>query len=255
MDTFQYVNLGCNYQRREKATMTIFEQQYHEKITDTPIYDCSVCQRNFFKKDIAYRKQVAKKRTRTNITTRSKQIEYNYFVSQCICKSCKKSYENGITPTFAVRDEIRRNKGTQTLSNLSELEERLVALRIPFLQIKEMGPCYKKPQLGLTGGVINVPTCINRIQSALPRNIRETDTVAVAIKIRLNLKNDYAIGRIRIHIVMKALKQLFQTMLYKLEDVKIDNKWEKVFIENKESYYSETNIEDDCTDMDDLPDP
>ena len=32
-----------NYQRREKATMMIFEQQYHEQITDTPIYDCSVC--------------------------------------------------------------------------------------------------------------------------------------------------------------------------------------------------------------------
>ena len=92
--------------------MTIFEQQYHDQITDTPIYDCSVCQRTFFKKDIAYRKQVAKNRTRTNITTRSKQIEYNDFVSQSICKSFKKSYKNGITPTFAVPDEIRRNKGT-----------------------------------------------------------------------------------------------------------------------------------------------
>ena len=54
---------------------------------------------------------------------------------------------------------------------------------------------------------------------------------------------------------MKALKQLCQTILYKLEDVKIDNKWEKVFIENKESYDSETNIEHDCTDIDDLPEP
>ena len=32
-----------NYQRREKSTMTIFEQQYYEQITDTPIYDCSIC--------------------------------------------------------------------------------------------------------------------------------------------------------------------------------------------------------------------
>ena len=59
-----------------------------------------------------------------------------------------------------------------------------------------MEPRYKKPQLGLIGWVINVPTCIKRTQSALPRNIRETDTVAVAIKRRLNLKNAYAIGRI-----------------------------------------------------------
>ena len=59
-----------------------------------------------------------------------------------------------------------------------------------------MGPRYKKPQLCLIGGVINVPTCINRIQSTLPRNIRETDTVTVAIKRCLNFKNAYAIGRI-----------------------------------------------------------
>ena len=156
-------------------------------------------------------------------------------MSLCICKNCKKAYKNDVTPTFVVTKEIKKNKGTETLSNFSELEERLVALRIPFLQSKEMGPRYKKPQLGLTGGVINVPTCINRIQSALPKNVREIDTVVVASKRRLNFKNAYAIGRIRIHIVMKALKQLCQTILYKLEDVKIDNKREKVFIENKES--------------------
>ena len=54
---------------------------------------------------------------------------------------------------------------------------------------------------------------------------------------------------------MKALNQLYQTILYKLDDVKIDNKWEKIFIENKKAYNSETDIENDCTDIDDLPEP
>jgi hypothetical protein len=62
------------------------------------------------------------------------------------------------------------------------------------LQIRELGQRYRKPQLGLTGGVINVPTDISRIQHALPHNINETDTIAVAIKKSLRLKNAYSIG-------------------------------------------------------------
>jgi len=44
------------------------------------------------------------------------------------------------------------------MKQLNELEERLIALRFPFLQIQELGHKYKGQQMGLTRGVINVPT-------------------------------------------------------------------------------------------------
>jgi hypothetical protein len=92
------------------------------------------------------------------------------------------------------------------VKELYELEERLIALRLPFLQIRELGKRYRKPQLGLNGGVINVPVDTSRIQCALPRNINESDTVAIAIKKRLVFKSAYVVGKICVHKVMKALK-------------------------------------------------
>jgi len=53
-----------------------------------------------------------------------------------ICKVCKKSFVNDEIPKYAVPNQIRRNKSTKTLTKLFELEERLVALRLPFLKIK-----------------------------------------------------------------------------------------------------------------------
>jgi hypothetical protein len=57
---------------------------------------------------------------------------------------------------------------------------------------------------------------------------------------------------------MKALKYLSKTMLYKLENVKIDDNWKQVFIENKEAYDSESetnNVEYNEDDNEDIDEP
>ena len=115
---------------------------------------------------------------------------------------------------------------------------------MPFLQIRELGLRYQKPQLGLSGGVINVPTDISRIQHALPQKLNESDTIAIEIKRSLKLKNAYAIGRIHLHLVIKALKQLCKRTLYKLEKVTIIDKWNEEFMKNIKAYETEIDIED-----------
>ena len=85
-----------------------------------------------------------------------------------LCTICKKTLKKGDVPKFAVPDCIRKNKSIATLKTINELEERLVALRLPFLQIRDLGIRYQKPQLGLSGGVINVHADISRIQHAFP---------------------------------------------------------------------------------------
>jgi hypothetical protein len=137
----------------------------------------------------------------------------------------QKELQDETIPRYVVLEQIRSNKSTRTLTQLSELEERLVALRLTFLQIKEMGHRYRKPQLGLTGGVINVPTSTYRIQFGQPRNIKDIDIVEIVIKKSLRFKIIYAIGQIQIHTDHKALKYLCKTMIYKLENVKIDDNW------------------------------
>jgi hypothetical protein len=131
------------------------------------------------------------------------------------------------------------------MKQLNELEERLIALRLPFLQIRELGHKYRGQQMGLTGGVINVPTDTSRIQHALPRDIKETDTIAVEIKKKLCYKSAYAFGRIRVHMVMKALKRLSKSMLYKMEKVVINENWKQMFNQFVDAYATDTDSEMD----------
>lgn len=63
---------------------------------------------------------------------------------------------------------------------LSQLEERLVSLRIPFAQIWQLG--YKKSQIGLIGSIIKVSINIDFIQTTSPRSTDETSTIIVALQ-------------------------------------------------------------------------
>jgi hypothetical protein len=61
------------------------------------------------------------------------------FSSDKICLPCKRSLENGKLPQFAMPDQIRCNTPLLDVSELTELEERLVSLRIAFAQIRPWG--------------------------------------------------------------------------------------------------------------------
>ena len=63
--------------------------------------------------------------------------------------------------------------------NLHQLEERLIALRIPFMQIREL---QRGGQYSLKGNVINVPVDIQATINCLPRPMDENFTVAIQLK-------------------------------------------------------------------------
>ena len=69
--------------------------------------------------------------------------------------------------------------------DLLQLEERLIALRISFMQIKELP---RGSQYSLKGRVINVPVDIKPTVNCLPRPIDENFTVAVQLKKKLSYK-------------------------------------------------------------------
>ena len=69
--------------------------------------------------------------------------------------------------------------------DLHQLEERLIALRIPFMQIRELP---RGGQYSLKGNVINVPVDIQPTVNCLPRPMDENFTVAVQLKKKLSYK-------------------------------------------------------------------
>ena len=68
---------------------------------------------------------------------------------------------------------------------LHQLEERLVALRIPFMQIRQLP---RGGQYSIRGNVINVPVDLQHVLNSLPRHMEEPFIVTVRLKIKLSCR-------------------------------------------------------------------
>ena len=211
------------------------KQIYMKQIQDTPSKKCTIC---------------AQLQVEKNMRNISQDLEQVYlqlsrkdktFLVKRICVSCKRALENGKLPLFATPEHIRRNIPLSLVGTLSELEERLVSLQIAFAQIRQWG--HKRSQMGLAGSIINVPVHMDIVQKALPQSIDDTMTIAIALKRRLEYKNAYQTGKIRVHIVMKALKQLCSRNLYKAENIRINREWYHILQTNNNNNI-ETNKND-----------
>ncbi|KAH9328999.1 hypothetical protein KI387_001107 [Taxus chinensis] len=149
-----------------------------------------------------------------------------------------------------------------TVAMLSNLEERLVSLRLAFGQIRYQS--HKRPQYTLKGAIINVPTNIDIIQQALPRYPEETKTISMALKCRLEYIKAYHSGNVRPIITMAALKQLCATTLYLMHEIKLNHDWDQTLstttnfetINNEEHEHipSENSSSDDEIDNDNAHD-
>jgi ribosomal protein L34E len=195
-------------------------QTYMKQIKDTPSIACAICdQLNFTKNTKSFTPDLEAEYLRLTLNDKT-------FSSGKICLPCKRSLENGKLPQFATPDQIRCNTPLPDVSALTELEERLVSLRIAFAQIRPWG--YKRPQMGLTGSIINVPVQLDVVQKSLPQFISDTMTIVVALKRRLQYKNAYQTGKVCVHVVMKALKELCSRALYKAQNICINENWNNV---------------------------
>ena len=97
--------------------------------------------------------------------------------------------------------------------NLHQLEEKLIALRIPFMQIRELP---RGGQYSLKGNVINVPVDIQPTINCLPRPMDENFTVAIQLKKKLLYKKVDFKENVRPLRVLSALHWLMKNSeLYK----------------------------------------
>ena len=199
-------------------------ETYLESIKDTPTYACVVCERLHFQKDMHL---VDSSVIATLLSLASGQQTPIIKSNDNICKYCNSSIRNEKIPPFASPICIRRNTKLESVSTLTHLEERLISPRLAFAQIRQLG--YKKSQIGLTGSVINVPSNLDIIQSALPRSVFDTMTIAVMIKRKMEYKHAFLSGNVRPKHLMVALKDLCNTPLYKSEGIVINTEWEQVF--------------------------
>ena len=105
--------------------------------------------------------------------------------------------------------------------NLHQLEKRLISLRIPFMQIRELP---RGGQYCLKGNVINVPVDIQPTVNCLPKTMDDNFVVAIQLKKKLSyLKVDFK-ENVRSLRVLTALHWLVNNSeLYKKSGIVDDN--------------------------------
>ena len=203
-------------------------KRFHSDISFGPIYVCSCCHQTWFRKSVSVLKN-------THIPAESKRLHCTEFTSvgneEWICHTCLSALRDSKLPKLSVANGMKWPDKPPEL-NLHQLEERLIALRIPFMQIRELP---RGGQYSLKGNVINVPVDIQPTINSLPRPMDENFTVAIQLKKKLSYKKVDFKENVRPLRVLSALHWLMNNSeLYKKSGIEVDDNWFQEVTESAE---------------------
>ena len=204
------------------ATECNLISSFHNKIKCGPEYVCTCCDQLWFRSSVKKCNALAYSKSHADIVnlclTGYKSIDNQ----EWICFTCDNNIKNGKLPSFAKANKMNFAEKPEILY-LTELEERLISPRIPFMQIRELP---SGGQLSIHGNVVNVPADVNSTVNFLPRSLKESETIPIKLKRRLNFKHHYQFQTIRPRRVIEAAKYLVQNSeLFKNEGVKVGDGW------------------------------
>ena len=129
------------------------------------------------------------------------------------------------------------------LQNLSDLERKLIALRIPFMVIfclMQYGSQYKARD-----GCTNVPTTLKQVVNMLPRMSSEVQYHPMKLKKKMIFKSNYMYNFIRKDVVAAAIKWLKENNpLY--SSIELNEDWANSWINSDLSSFVEGMDNDEC---------
>ncbi|GIY64474.1 uncharacterized protein LOC105339219 [Caerostris darwini] len=142
------------------------------------------------------------------------------------CKTCSHHIRKRNVPNLAANYGFRYPEQPSCLSELNDLEERLVALRISLMQIRELG---RDRQYGIKGSVTNVPNDLHKSVNCLPRNVNDSATIYVKLKKRPSFKSHFMYQYVNPNRVYNATLYLMNKPIYQSQNVNIDLEWLEKF--------------------------
>ena len=217
-----------NSQQKDFKTIQESIKQFHSNIAIGPLYVCSCCHQTWFRKSVSMLKN-------THISAESRRLHCTNFTSigneEWICHTCLSALREYKPPKLSVSNGMKWPDKPPEL-NLHQLEERLIALPIPFMQIRELP---RGGQYSLKGNVINVPVDIQPTINCLPRPMDENFTVAIQLKKKLAYKKVDFKENVRPLRVLSALHWLMNnSQLYKKSGIVVDERWFQEVTESSE---------------------
>ncbi|WAR21305.1 hypothetical protein MAR_015279 [Mya arenaria] len=105
----------------------------------------------------------------------------------------------------------------------TDTEQRCCSLRMPFMQLKQLGVGR---QLGIYGNTVNVPMNPSDVVSSLPRRFDQTETIHLLFKRRIQFKSSIHHETVRPKAIYDLTKYFIEKSdLYKKEGVKLNEEW------------------------------
>ncbi|XP_061196745.1 uncharacterized protein LOC133205019 [Saccostrea echinata] len=193
--------------------------KFKKIISIGPVYVCSCCTQTWFREGV-------QKAESLYVSALAQQCLLGLRCEQGVewlCHTCYRSIKMGKIPSCAIYNGFGFPSKPPDLE-VTEMEERLISPRIPFMQLME------KPRGGqksLRGNVVNVPSDVNSTVKCLPRTLSESETVQVKLKRKISFKNHVLHEAIRPKKCLNALKWLLQNSeLFRNEGITINENWD-----------------------------
>lgn len=139
-------------------------------------------------------------------------MELEYTENYSLCSNCYTSLANEKMPQMSKWNGFTYPLIPIDLPELDIISERLVAPRLPFMQIRRLRRDFS---YGIIGQVINVPVDVQDMILELPRQLDDDYAINVNIKRSLLHKSNYLTGYVNKKCVMSWLKVLINSTLYK----------------------------------------
>ena len=204
----------------EEKSCTKLYKLFQSKIKEGPNYICSCCTQLFFKHSFSTCKSIMKTSSSLVNICLTKKVSVDN--EEWICNTCKNALKQGKIPACSVANKMTFPKIPEELK-ITQMEERLIAPRLAFMQLKELP---RGGQIHLTGNVVNVPADVNTTVKQLPRMMDNSETIPIKLKRKISHKNFVAFEQIRPNKVLEAAKWLVQnSKLFKKEGIEIDSSW------------------------------
>ncbi|XP_055685660.1 uncharacterized protein LOC129791526 [Lutzomyia longipalpis] len=187
-----------------------------------PNYVCASCEGLFFKHSVQL----------LNIE-KCKYHDKNYLeeiskISDYCCTTCYNSLNKNKLPTLATKNGLKFPEIPECLLELNELEERMCSPIIPFMTIRELKHYLLNAQKSLKGSTVHIPVEVNEMLQVLPRTFDNMQTVQVKLLRHLKYKNHYMFQTVRPPYIIRAMKYLVTTPLYKEKNITLDEKYVNV---------------------------
>lgn len=133
-----------------------------------------------------------------------------------LCPTCKSYVMKKKVPLSAAKNGFRYPEYPPGLKPLTEVEEHILALRLPFQQIVHLGRMGSRGQFGVIGSVINVPTdAPDTVRKVIPLLPEEDELCVVNIKRKLAHRRAFASSFVNRENIIAWGRFLQNSTLYK----------------------------------------